>query len=105
MRALASIVVFAVFLLMIVLVLAACATTPPSPPEPIIITRDVPTIVQVKCQDRRAPAPNYPDTDERLAMIEEWDIFGLAQAYRAGRGLRESRERENETQIAACAGE
>lgn len=103
-----DIAVFAVALAamaVLLLALSACASMPPAPPEPIIITRDVPTIVQVKCHDRRAPVPDYPDTDERLAMIEEGNIFGLAQAYRAGRTLRIDRERQNEAQISACVGD
>lgn len=84
---------------------AGCASAPQPPPEPIVVTTEVDRIVQVRCEDRRPPASDYPDTDDRLAMIEEGDIFALAQAYRAGKTLRESRERENEAQIAACTGE
>ena len=84
--------------------MAACAPMQ-IPPDPIVITKEVDRIVQVKCADKRPPAPDYPDTDERLQQIMEGDIFGLAQAYRAGKTLRVQRERENEAQISACVGE
>lgn len=87
------------------LAITACAQKPLPPPEPIIITKTVDRIVQVKCQDRRPARADYPDTDDKLAQIEEGDIFGLAQAYRAGRGLRIQREAENEAQISACSNE
>lgn len=87
------------------LALAACGTKPPPTPEPIIITKNVPTIVQVKCKDQRDPAPNYPDTDEALAMIPDDDIFRLSQVYRASRDLRISRLATDDVQIKACAGD
>lgn len=97
-----------VFIALVVVVLAgamaACAPMQPRP-DPIVIEKPVDRIVQEKCADKRPPAPDYPDTDDRLSQIEEGDIFGLAQAYRSGRTLRIQRERENENQIKACTGE
>lgn len=94
---------FAMALAVMVLAVTACATKPADPwPEPLVITKTVDRPVQVKCPDQRPTKPEYPDTDDKLAMIEEGDIFGLAQAYRAARGLRIQREAENEAQISAC---
>lgn len=83
------------------LLLAACA--PMAPPEPVTIVKEVDRIIQVRCEDKRGPRPDYPDTNDKLGMIKEGDIFGLAQAYKAGKTLREAREVENDAQIMACA--
>ena len=96
--------VFAVFLLLMVLVLIACAPKVVEPPEPIIITKEVERIVQVRCEDRRPPAPDYPDDDADLAAVANGDIFGLAQIYRAARALYRQRSKESDDQIVACAG-
>lgn len=85
--------------------LAACATRePPRPPEPITVTKEVDRIVQVRCEDKRPPAPDLPDDDEDLRAVEGGDIFGLAQIYRAARELYRQRLREDDAQIAACTG-
>lgn len=91
--------------LSVALALAGCAGKPPPTPEPIIITKEVPVIVQVKCKDQRPPTPNYPDTDEAIAMIPDEDIFRLSQVYRAARDLRIARLATDDVQIKACSGE
>lgn len=82
------------------LICAACAGKAPIP-EPVIITKEVPVQVLVKCQDKRDPAPAYPDTDEAISATD--DIFRLAQLYRAGRELRIARLAADEAQINACS--
>lgn len=85
--------------------LCACATKPPATPDPIVITKEVERIVQVRCEDKRETAPEYPDTRERLSAIPEDNIFALAQARVAGQILRDARLAESEAQIKACAGD
>ena len=74
-------------------------------PEPIIITKEVERIVQVRCEDKRPPAPMLPDSDDAIAAVTMGDIFGLAQIYRAARTLYRQRLKEDDDQIKACAGQ
>lgn len=73
------------------------------PPEPVVTTKGLPVPVSVKCEDKRAPPPIYPDTDEAIAAVADDDVFGLAKLYRAGRGLRIDRLKADDAQISACA--
>ena len=95
---------FAIFLMGMVFVLTACAPKAMTPSEPIIVTKEVDRIVQVRCEDKRPPAPEFPDDDAELATVQMGDIFRLAQIYRAARALYRQRDLENEAQIAACVG-
>lgn len=88
----------------IALVLAACAHKPSPAPEPPIVTVDVPKIVREKCKDARAPAPDYPDTNEKLASVADNDYFELSKRFRAGRDLRDARLAVDEAQIQGCSG-
>jgi hypothetical protein len=83
---------------------AACAGMKP-PPEPVVSTKEVTVTVQVKCQDKREPVPDYPDTDAAIAAIPDDDIFGLSVIYAAGRKLRIARLAADDLQIKACTGE
>ena len=89
---------------MIAVALASCTTPTPLPPEPIIVTKEVDRIVQVRCEDKRTPASDYPDDDDDLAAVQMGDIFRLAQMYRAARALYRQRLLEDDAQIAACTG-
>lgn len=97
--------VFSLSMIAVIFLLAGCATKTTTAPEPVVITKDVPVIVQVKCKDQRQPAPAYPDTDEAIAAIPDDDIFRLGQVFRAGRDLRIARLAADDVQIKACAGE
>jgi hypothetical protein len=83
---------------------AGCQTMPPAPPPPPrVITVEVPTIVQRGCPDRRPPAEQYPDTDEKLALIPRGDFEQLGRVSRAARDLRDTRLAIDEVQIRGCA--
>lgn len=90
--------------LLIAFLLTACASKEVPAPEPRIVTVDVPTIVREKCKDARPAKPDYPDTDEKLALVPDEDYFTLAKIFRAGRDLRIAREKVDETQIKGCSG-
>ncbi len=81
--------------------LAACQTPPPAPP-PRVITVDVPTIVQRGCPDRRPARAEYPDTDEKLALIPRGDFEQLGRVSRSGRELRDADLALAEVQIRGC---
>ena len=100
----ARLAVFAVFLAIMVFILTSCAAQTPPVPEPIIVTKEVERIVQVRCMDMRPPAPKLPDDDIALAAVTMGDIFRLAQIYRAARALYRQRLMEDDGQIAACVG-
>src|SRR5690348_3597139 len=89
---------------LIALFLAACAGKPAEKPEDRIVTVDVPAIVREKCKDARPAAPEYPDTDGKLAGVADDDYFTLAKMFRAGRDLRDARLAVDETQIKGCSG-
>lgn len=89
-------------------ILCACATEPAAMPDPVLVTKDVGRIVQTKCEDRRPPAPDYPDDPDELLAVPLDDataVFALAQKYVAARMLYRQRLAEDEAQIKACAGE
>ena len=75
---------------------------PPAPPPPEVITIDVPTVVQRGCPDRRPAAEEYPDTDEKIALIPRGDFEQLGRVARAGRDLRDARLAIDEVQIKGC---
>ena len=104
MAVILRLLVFAVFLALMVLVLVACQTPMARPMDPVIITKEVERIVQVRCEDKRPAAPALPDDDADIAAVSNGDIFGLAQIYRAARALYRQRLREDDDQIRACAG-
>lgn len=86
------------------LALYGCQMNPMPAAEPVIVTQPVDRIVQVQCKDRRPQAQEYPDTDAKLALIPDGDIFGLAKAFRAGRDLRDARLAIDDEQIKVCEG-
>ena len=94
-----AVMAFAIFSL-----LASCAAQTPPPPEPIIVTKEVERIVQIRCEDKRPPAADYPDDDSDLQTVMMGDIFRFAQIYRAARALYRQRLLEDDVQIAACTG-
>lgn len=53
--------------------------------------------------DRRGPAPDYPDTKEKLSAIPEDDYELIGDAASKGRALRDARLAEDEVQIRGCA--
>lgn len=86
--------------------LIGCASA--TPPDPIIITKEVERIVQVRCADKRPPAPNLPDDPDELAAVSlahPQAVFILSQKYVAARTLYRQRLNEDDAQIKACAGE
>ena len=94
----------AIWLIGVLFMLTGCAPMP-RPPEPVIVTKEVERIVQVRCTDKRRMAPDYPDDDADIMAVAAGDIFGLAQIYRASRELYRQRLLEDDDQIKACAGE
>lgn len=78
--------------------LAGCATAP----ELRIEVREVRIPVPVACAADPGPAPAYPDTAEALAAAP--DVFEGVKLLKAGRLLRQARERELEAALAGCAG-
>ena len=101
----ARLAMFALFLVAMVFILTACARMAPPPPEPVIITKEVDRIVQVRCEDKRPPAPELPDDDTELAAVMMGDIFRFAQIYRAAQALYRQRLMEDDAQIRSCAGQ
>ena len=90
--------------IMVALILSGCATKDAPKPEDRIVTVDVQTVVREKCKDARPAAPEYPDTDPKLAAVPDDDYFTLAKLFRAGRDLRDARLAVDETQIKGCSG-
>lgn len=86
------------------LLLTACGSKPSATPEPRVVTVDVPKIVREKCKDARPAAPDYPDTNEKLASIADNDYFELSKRFRAGRDLRDARLATDDAQIKGCSG-
>jgi hypothetical protein len=85
--------------------LAACAAKPAIAPEPRVVTVEVPRIVEVRCNDQRPPAPDFPDDDQKLSSIPDDDFFTLAKVYRAARDLYRARLAVDDVQIKGCAAE
>jgi len=84
---------------------AGCTTAPPMPaPTPAVTAVEAPRIVQEKCKDQRPAAPDYPDTDKRLAAISDGDFEALSKAFRAGRDRRDTRLVIDDVQIKGCTG-
>ena len=77
--------------------LAGCATTGAAPPPVEVL---VP--VATACAADPGPAPEYPDTDAALRGAA--DVFEGVKLLKAGRALRQARERELEAALAGCAG-
>lgn len=92
-------------LVLAAMLLCGCEQMAKQAPEPRVVTVDVPRIVQVRCKDQRPPAPDFPDTDEKLASIPDDDFFTLAKVFRAARDLYRARLDVDDVQIKACEGE
>ncbi len=91
--------VIAVTLLLIPSALGGCAKT--VAPQPEIRTVEVKVPVPQPCVPASyGPAPDYPDTDSALRKAADAAERYLLLA--AGRKLRVSREKENDTVIAGC---
>lgn len=88
-------------------VIAGCGNATGMAPEPRLVLRDVPMPVVVRCKDARPAAPDFPDTDEKIAAVPDdpGAIFTLATIYRAARELYLSRLAQDDVQIRSCAGE
>jgi len=93
--------------IMVVAAMFACAPMPLPAPEPITVIKEVDRIVQARCEDKREPAPEFPDDENELAAVNIDDpvaVFILAQKYVAARKLYRARLKADDDQIAACTG-
>ncbi len=73
------------------------------PEGKIVVQQGADRIVQRPCPDKRPAADEYPDTDERLALVPQGDFEQLGKVTRAGRDLRDVRLKIDDVQIKGCA--
>jgi len=79
---------------------------PGVPMDPVIVEKEVPKTVQVRCEDKRDPFPGLP-TDEELSGVDEADplaVVILSRIYRGALKIARARLKADDDQIKACVG-